>query len=243
MEITILNSGDENWQEKLMFAVPSRCAALRSALALGSTMGRSPVAASTPSISGWLASRFMRSTQRMTSTRWAFQAGSMPSPGVRPMAAASLAVGASALDVGAGPELRSLVERFGCPEGPGAGGDRHGQGLEVAERSPLRAAEAKAANLVSCVDAHGFLPFGRSAVMRVLLPRRRARFTRAGLRLSAPRGAAWGEEELGACGGRRAKAGNRALRSDGRSGATVEADAVAGVECGGGGLDRNAGQL
>ena len=60
-------------------------------------MGRSPVAASTASISAWLASRFMRSTQRMTSTRWAFQPGSSPKPGVRPMAAASLAVGASAM--------------------------------------------------------------------------------------------------------------------------------------------------
>ena len=39
----------------------------------------------------------MRSTQRMTFTRWAFQPGSMRRPGVRPMAAASLAVGASAM--------------------------------------------------------------------------------------------------------------------------------------------------
>ena len=60
-------------------------------------MGREPVAASTASISASFASRFMRSTQRMTSTRWAFQPGSMPRPGVRPMAAASLAVGASAI--------------------------------------------------------------------------------------------------------------------------------------------------
>ena len=60
-----------------------------------STMGRSPVAASTASISARLASRFRRSTQRMTSTRWAFQPGSMPRPGVRPMAAASLAVATS----------------------------------------------------------------------------------------------------------------------------------------------------
>jgi len=60
-------------------------------------MGRSPVAASTASISAAFDSRFMRSTQRMTSTRWAFQPGSMPSPGVRPMAAALRAVGASAI--------------------------------------------------------------------------------------------------------------------------------------------------
>ena len=33
----------------------------------------------------------------MTSTRWAFQPGSSPKPGVRPMAAASLAEGASAM--------------------------------------------------------------------------------------------------------------------------------------------------
>ena len=60
-------------------------------------MGRSPVAASTASISAAFASRFMRSTQRMTSTRRAFQSGSMPRPGVRPMAAASRAMGASAM--------------------------------------------------------------------------------------------------------------------------------------------------
>ena len=62
-----------------------------------STMGRSPVAASTALISARLVSRFMRSTQRMMCRRYAFQPGSIPSPGVRPMAAASLAVRASAM--------------------------------------------------------------------------------------------------------------------------------------------------
>ena len=45
------------------------------------------------------------------------------------------------------------------------------------------------------------------------------------------------------CGGRRGTAGSSALQAGGRSGATVEADAVARAECGCGGLDRNAGQL
>ena len=88
----------------------------------------------------------------------------MPRSGVRPIAAASLAVerfGDALLDVGARGELASLIDVLGCGERPRAGGDRHGQGLEVAERAPPRASEAKAANLVSCVDAHRFLLFGR----------------------------------------------------------------------------------
>ena len=60
-------------------------------------MERSSVAASTVSIATRFASRFIRSIQRMTSTRWAFQPGSMPRPGVGPMAAAALGVGASAM--------------------------------------------------------------------------------------------------------------------------------------------------
>ena len=50
-------------------------------------MGRSPVAASTASTCVRFASRFMRSTQRMTLSRRAFQPGAMPRSGVRPMAA------------------------------------------------------------------------------------------------------------------------------------------------------------
>ena len=45
-----------------------------------SMMGPSRVAASSPLISASLASRFFHSTQRVTSTRRAFQIGSLPSP-------------------------------------------------------------------------------------------------------------------------------------------------------------------
>ncbi len=50
-----------------------------------------------PGVAAALASRFMRSTQRITFTRCSFQRGSRPSRSPRPMAAASRAVGASAI--------------------------------------------------------------------------------------------------------------------------------------------------
>ena len=62
-----------------------------------STMGRSPADCQPRTHLGAVVSRFMRSTQRMMCTRYAFQPGSIPTPGVRPMAAASLAVRASAM--------------------------------------------------------------------------------------------------------------------------------------------------
>ena len=68
-------------------------------------------------------------------------------------------LGDAPLDIRPGSELGGLVDCLGREEGPGTGGDWQGEGLEVAERPPRRAGEAKAANLVSCVDAHGFLPF------------------------------------------------------------------------------------
>ena len=74
--------------------------------------------------------------------------------------------------------------------------------------------------------------------MRVSLPRRGPRFSPAGLRLPAPRGAGRGEEELRTCGGRRGTAGNSALWAGGRRGATVEADPVAGAEGVSGGVDQ-----
>ena len=60
-------------------------------------MRRSSVAASTASISAPLASRFLRSTQPMTSTGCAFQTGSMPRPGGGLMAPAAFVVGASVM--------------------------------------------------------------------------------------------------------------------------------------------------
>ena len=108
-------------------------------------------------VSAAFASRFRRRTQRMTSTRCAFQPGSIPRPGVRPMAAASLAVGASddaLLDVGVRRELAGLIDRLGRPERPGTGHDRDGERLEVAEGTPRRFRESKRADPVSRVDAH-----------------------------------------------------------------------------------------
>ena len=56
-----------------------------------------PAAASAAPIPSAFASRFMRSTQRITLTRCVFQGVGMVRPGVRPMAAASFAAGASAI--------------------------------------------------------------------------------------------------------------------------------------------------
>ena len=58
--------------------------------------------------------------------------------------------------IGASRTAGEIMRPADGAEGPRAGGDRHGEGLEVAERTPRRPSEAKAANLVSCVDAHGF---------------------------------------------------------------------------------------
>ena len=62
---------------------------------------------------------------------------------------------------------------------PRSGGDRDGQGLEVAALDPRRAGEAESADLVLRIDAHRFLPGGR-------LVRRRTTLSRAsGPRLAA----------------------------------------------------------
>ena len=66
-------------------------------------------------------------------------------------------VGDAFLDVGAGCELAGLIQRLGRREGPRAGRDRLGQGLEIAERAPLGSRVAEAAGLVAVVDAHGLL--------------------------------------------------------------------------------------
>ena len=71
--------------------------------------------------------------------------------------------GDAPLDVGAGAELTGLIDGLGEPEGPRAGGDRHGQGLGVAEGAPFGSGVPERANLVSCVDAHRLLRVGRIA--------------------------------------------------------------------------------
>ena len=70
------------------------------------------------------------------------------------------------LDVGVGGELRGLMEAFREPEGPGAGGDRHGDGAEVVRLAPGGGGETEPADLVSLVDAHRILRVGEIARRR-----------------------------------------------------------------------------
>ena len=126
-------------------------------------MGRARVAASTASISAGFASRFMRSTQRMTWTRWAFQP-------------ASLAVGASAIRCwmsGRAPNLQVWYKASDVAKvhGPAATGTARGW--------KFGPCEAEAAGFVAVVDAHGLLPREWRA---------RARGTRSGAANFAPHG-------------------------------------------------------
>ena len=63
-------------------------------------------------------------------------------------------LGDAPLDIRPGSELGDLVDCLGREEGPGTGGDWHGEGLEVAERAPFGQRETERADLVVCVDAH-----------------------------------------------------------------------------------------
>ena len=114
------------------------------------------------------------------------------------------------LNVGTGSELRRLIQRLGRCKGPGAGGDRHGQRLEIAERTPGRAGKAESADPVPRVDTHRLLPRGR------LVRARPARLRTAGF---APHGPDSGSRRRRAPDASR-RASERATGGGGRPGAS-----------------------